>query len=232
MPESVTPQDGTLAASLAALSSPTRLALLRALRTPKRLRDIVVKLADSDGGRPLSRQAIREHLDKLADLGFVSARTASEDADAAEFVVNHQKLFAVSEEFRLLGRIRPTAEPSNPTVAAGGAGGVSLPERPSLVLVKGPEEGQVFELAGSGQRWRIGRHRDVEVPLDFDPFVSGDHAAVSRQGEHFFVADLPDSRNGTWVNFRQIPKGEARPIAHGDLIGVGRSLLLFRLGRP
>lgn len=47
------------------------------------------------------------------------------------------------------------------------------------------------------------------------------------------LEDLPGSRNGTTLNFLPLPRGGRSELHHGDLIGVGRSLRLFREGgRP
>ncbi|HWH08930.1 MAG TPA: helix-turn-helix domain-containing protein, partial [Candidatus Thermoplasmatota archaeon] len=68
-------KDAALATTLAALANPVRLAILRQLRTPRALGDIRV-LSDEPRGpgepdRPLSRQAVRQHLDRLLDIGVV-----------------------------------------------------------------------------------------------------------------------------------------------------------------
>jgi pSer/pThr/pTyr-binding forkhead associated (FHA) protein len=97
------------------------------------------------------------------------------------------------------------------------------------VLVKGLDEGRFFPLAASQRKqWTIGRRRGLEVPLDFDPFVSTENAMISSEGGGFVIEDLPDSRNGTMVNFIALAKGERRVLKGADVIGVGRSLLVFR----
>lgn len=67
----------------------------------------------------------------------------------------------------------------------------------------------------------------MAVCLDYDPYVSLENAAVARAGDGFDVSDLPQSKNGTAVNWEVLPKGGRRELRPGDLIGVGRSLLLF-----
>lgn len=221
--------DAVFAAALVSIGSEARLEILRQLRTPKPLRDIEVRAPDPDraDGRPISRQAVRVHLEKLVEIGVVTTREVDR---SVEYVLNHQRLFAIAEEFRALARLRPAPEVDAPTV--GGPSGVAgrPASGPRLVLVRGLDEGTTWSLAEgrSPRRWVVGRKRGLDVALDFDPFVSSENAVVSEEAGRFFVADLPESRNGTTLNFALLGRGERRELAAGDVIGVGRSLLLFR----
>ncbi|HUR69723.1 MAG TPA: FHA domain-containing protein [Candidatus Thermoplasmatota archaeon] len=231
-------QDDALARSLVALAHPSRLALLRQLRAPKTLREISLRPGASAGGgssagdegRSISRQAVREHLDRLMGIGVVHASEAERDyGETTEYSLNHQALYALSEEFRGLARLRPASEPVLATVARPGLAAESAPEGPCLVLVKGLDEGRSFPLvAAHKQQWTIGRRRGLDVSLDFDPFVSTENTVVSHARGAFSIEDLPDSRNGTLVNFLPLAKGERRALRSADVIGVGRSLLVFR----
>ena len=232
--EASAPQDDALSRSLNALAHPSRLALLRQLRTPKTLREIQLRAQTNDEvGRSISRQAVREHLDRLIAIGVVHAREAQRDyGETVEYSLNHQSLFAIAEEFRGLARLRPATEPVAATVERRAA--PAEPARadgPCLVLVKGLDEGRSFPLpspATGRRQWAIGRRRGLDISLDFDPFVSTENALVVWDGDRFVVQDLPDSRNGTTLNFQPLAKGETRELRLGDVIGVGRSLLLFR----
>lgn len=233
--EASAPQDDALSRSLNALAHPSRLALLRQLRTPKTLREIQLRSqAPDEAGRSISRQAVREHLDRLIAIGVVHARETQRDyGETTEYSLNHQSLFAIAEEFRGLARLRPATEPIAATVER--RPGSPEPERsdgPCLVLVKGLDEGRSFSLpapAGGGRRqWSIGRRRGLEVSLDFDPFVSTENALVVLENGRYYVQDLPDSRNGTTLNFHALSKGEKRELRVSDVIGVGRTLLMFR----
>lgn len=227
-------QDQPLADALSGLASPTRLALLRLLRTPKALREIELLSSGSGegAGRPLARQTIKEHLDKLAQIGVVLTREAQREyGPTTEYFLNHQTLFALSEEFRGLAKLRPAEEPQAVTVRAGTSPNHYAIRGPCLVLVKGLSEGVTFDLqpptAGKPE-WIVGRRRGVQVSLDFDPFVSSENSRIVLEQGTYKVEDLPDSRNGTQLNFRPVPKGIREPLRTGDLVGVGRSLLMFR----
>lgn len=223
-------KDERLADALAALANPTRLALLRKLRSPRPLGDIDLRAPGE--GRPISRQGVKEHLTRLLDAGVVQGRTANEDGRSpVEYVLNHQSLFSIAEEVRLLARNRPTVEPEVQTVrVAADEGAPGLP-RDCLVLVKGLDEGRAFDLSPArnpSRAWLVGRKRTAPVCLDFDAQVSSENALIEWDGSHHTLRDLPGSRNGTALNFAPLPKDAAVRLAHGDLVGVGRTVLLYR----
>lgn len=230
-PREDAPRDATLAEALDALGSTTRLAVLRQLRSPKTLKEIRVRVdEDSPGPGLLSRQGVKPHLERLVEIGVVVAReTEREYGHTVEYVVNHQVVYALSEAFRNLARLRPTAEPSAPTLDGAPARGGGAPKGPALVLVKGLDEGRFFSLdpPPSGTReWIIGRRLGLAVSLDFDPFVSSENTIVRWEDRAHWVMPVPSSRNGTLLNFETLAsREELRP---GDVIGVGASLLTFR----
>jgi DNA-binding transcriptional ArsR family regulator len=236
MPGAREAADDTLAAALVALGSPTRLALLRAVRAPKALREIDVRIADpaAPGAppRPLARQTVKEHLDRLLEAGLVTAREAERDyGPTVEYSLNHQELFGLAELLRELARLRPVAEPRNPTVE-----GLAPPPPfdlagPCLVLVKGLDDGRVFDLPAPAigrKEWVMGRSRGADIALDFDQFISAENTAITWEDGTYFVRDLEESRNGTTLNYQPLPKGTRRALRTGDLVGVGRALLMFR----
>jgi DNA-binding transcriptional ArsR family regulator len=229
--------DARFADALSSLGSPVRIAILRQLRVPRTLREIEVRLAPQAEGpkgraRPLARQTIREHLDRLLQIGVVATRdTERSGRPTTEYLLNHQALFALGEEFWGLAALTPEHELGGPTVPGpAGKSGFFL-DGPSLVLVRGIGEGRIFSLAalhGTPRRWIIGRSRGTDIPLDFDPYISSENAAVEWDGQHYWLRDLPESRNGTRVNFTPLPRPERRALTTGDLIGIGRTLLMFR----
>lgn len=225
------PRDARLSEVLGSLSSPVRLALLRALRTPKALREVDVGIVEGDRPpRPLARQTVREHLGKLVESGVVVTREARREyGETVEFAVNHQTVFSLSEELRDLARLRPAVEPDSPTLVGSPLQTPPAP-RPCLVLVKGVDEGLTFDLSvgpGKPREWLVGRRRGLAVSLDYDPSVSAENARIAWEDNGHVVEDLPDSRNGVRLNLRLLPKGQRARLRHGDLLGVGRSLLLY-----
>ncbi|HLE47820.1 MAG TPA: FHA domain-containing protein, partial [Candidatus Thermoplasmatota archaeon] len=101
---------------------------------------------------------------------------------------------------------------------------------PRLVLVHGLYEGKSYaldpRLAPEGE-WRIGRRRGIAVSLDYDPYISLENSVVRRTGDKLTIEDLPGSKNGTSVNWEPLAKGRAHVLKPVDVIGVGRSLLVF-----
>lgn len=225
----------TLAQYLEALASETRLQLLHALRTPRALHEIrlspSMERAGTSPDRPLTRQAVTRHLEQLEEQGLVHRVPAASRMTSDLFVLNHERLFAVVDELHGLSRLRPVstsgALAGDTLDRGGGASGGRLPEPPRLVLVYGRDEGTGFGLHGpAGTSWRIGRAEECEVRLDYDPFLSSVHATVERRPQGFVLRD-EGSRNGTAVNWVQLPKKGEHALEKGDILQLGRSLLVF-----
>lgn len=220
-----------------ALSYSTRLELLHLLRYPRELAELKVSPKQVRPGenpeRPISRQALLEHLDRLMEIGVVVAREPTNPRDARLFEVNGAQLYRILEEFRAVGTVfAGAAAGRGETAPVGSSASPRLEPGPKLVLVHGLREGQVFPLHAAtlaGERgFVIGRKDAVHVSLGYDPFVSLENSEiVVERGEHRLM-DLRSSRNGTWLNWRALEKDERAPLRSGDVIGVGRSLLVFR----
>jgi class 3 adenylate cyclase len=71
----------------------------------------------------------------------------------------------------------------------------------------------------------IGRGKDVDVSLAWDPSVSQLHAEAVSRGAHWLVGDDGVSRNGTFVNGERL--NGRRRLRDGDLVRVGRTTLAF-----
>jgi hypothetical protein len=219
--------------ALRALSAPARVLLLRELRTPKTVTEVALRLP-KDGGpaRVLARQTVKQHLDQLVAIGAVATHTVERGhGEALEYVVNHQMLFTLGDDLRTLARLRPTEVPPGLTQVSPAVPAAARPAGPRLLLVKGLDEGQAFDLrpaAKGPSSWTIGRRRGLAVPLDFDAAVSAENTRIAWDGHQHQVEDLPHSRNGTLLNFRPLEKGRLYPLERGDVIGVGRSALVFQ----
>jgi len=161
---------------------------------------------------------------------MVLERSAEGDARSTrEFIVNHQAIFALVEELKGLARLRPVVEMPTPTAEM-----TPAPQREAdgarLLLVKGLDEGLFFHVrpgSAPSNEWIIGRRRGLAVTLDFDPYVSAENAIIRWFGGRHMIRDGPESRNGTFVNLQALRPDEEHALRHGDLIGVGRSLLLY-----
>lgn len=220
-----------LARYLHALGVPARLELLRKLQIPRASGEIDVAPSRADAlgeDRAISRQAIEAHLKKLQELGLVAARSAKRDGRAVnEWFLNQSRLFVVVEELRRLSLARSPGATGTDAGSDDGPAPPSLPPGPSLLLVSGPLEGAVFPLDGNGP-WIVGRERGAAVPLLYDPFVSRENARLERASGRLVLEALAAARNGTRHNWRPLAAGERVPLAAGDVLGVGRSLLVAR----
>lgn len=233
-PDERAPNDAELSRYLAALALPNRLALLRKLQMPHALAEIELPAVrpreEFAPDRTLSRQAVHEHLAKLVEVGLVTTRSREREGRATiEYVVNQARLFIVTDELRRLSLIRSVRGASDATAAAARGDGpdVELPRGPALVLAGGPLEGRAFALEGAGP-WIVGRDAACDVPLAFDPFVSKHNARVLRERGAWSFEAAADARNPTLVNWRPVPAGARAPIEAGDLVSVGRTLLVVR----
>ncbi len=230
----------SLADFLSALAYPTRLELLRVLRFPHIASEIRIAPLRVERGenprRTASKQTIQAHLDKLVDAGLVRVESSGEEGRKRRvYSVNSQKVYAVTEDLRKVSTIyagRGAVGEATGTLVQSPPTNDPLPG-PRLVLVHGLYEGKSFPLderiAPDGA-WVIGRRRGLAISLDYDPYVSLENSVVRRQGNQLTVEDLPESKNGVTVNWEPVAKGARRVLKSADVVGVGRSLLVFSLG--
>lgn len=221
-----------LAAALTSIAYPARLEILDQVRFPRRLAEVRVtsrrESADANPDRPISKQAVHAHLDKLVESGLV--RVHEGDAGDVRYVANAARLYALVEDLRrLCWRYSARAGED----ATGTLGSQPPPERargPRLVLVHGIYEGRAYPLSvPSGGPWLIGRSLNAAMRLDYDPYVSAEHAEIFRDADGYALRDLRTGKNGTFLNWEPVPRGGEVRLAPADVVGVGRSLLSFRL---
>lgn len=219
-----------IARSLDVLANPNRLRALRQLLEPRTVGEVELEAERTGGagsaGARVSREGVRQHLSRLRELGVVRRREGP--GGAHEYLVDQGSLFALTEEIRSLGRLRPSERWLTETMHGTPPQGPSEPEGPRLVVVHGVEEGAWHPLPGDGPAWTVGRAPGCEVALPHDPYISRRNTRVERSEEGYRVRDLPDSRNGTALNWNPLPEDEPAALEHGDVVGIGRSLLLFR----
>lgn len=227
--------DRRLVAYLRSLAVPNHLPLLRILQVPRTVAEIRLVPSRRSGGlapdRAVSRQAVSAHLRSLRALGLVIARRSTRHGrPVLTYVVNHARMFALTDDLRRLALLQPVGEAGAATAIPSsddGGARVRIPSGPALVLGYGPVEAAIFPLRGDGP-WVIGRDPRSEVPLQHDPFVSLRNARLHRKDGRIWMECLPAARNGARLNWTLVKPGVALPLAAGDSIGVGRSLLFVR----
>ena len=89
-----------------------------------------------------------------------------------------------------------------------------------LLVQQGPQAGQAFALNKS--IITIGREAGNDIVLEGSQ-VSRYHTRLTLQGSVYVVEDM-GSTNGTFLNGQRVLK--PTPVAAGDLIGVGETILL------
>jgi len=92
-----------------------------------------------------------------------------------------------------------------------------------LRLSLGRNEGKEWSI--DGKETYIGRSESAQVPLFGDPNVAPLHAAITRQGMNYVLADN-GSPAGTYVNGQRISQAV---LFHGAQIQIGRFVLQFLL---
>lgn len=213
------------------LGNPVRVQILQQLTTPRQLGEIKVSPHRREQGgapqRSMSRAAVQAHLEPLREVGAVRTISGLRDGRSVVlYTVDQRQLFALTEELRDLSRMRSDGvEAPDGTVPAPPFG--EPVTGPRLVLMNGPWEGRIVPLQGSGP-WTIGRAPGSTLSLGYDPYLSTSNSEVRRDGQAFRVQDLPRARNGTSVNWAALPRGQSVRLASGDVVGAGRTLLLFR----
>ncbi len=86
---------------------------------------------------------------------------------------------------------------------------------PYAVIVEGPHHGTRFPLS-AGENL-LGRAQDCAIFLE-DQSVSRQHAIITSREDGWHIKDL-GSKNGTYVNGRQIP--DVVTLGHGDILQLG-----------
>jgi hypothetical protein len=84
---------------------------------------------------------------------------------------------------------------------------------------------RIFILGESLASVTIGRRREADISLPWDPEMSRLHAELQLRAGEWTICDDGFSQNGTWVNGMRLVG--RRRLADGDLVRVGRTMLAF-----
>ncbi len=117
---------------------------------------------------------------------------------------------------------RPTrgfSDETNSTPMVRLARGASGPKRPCLVVIAGPNLGEIFPI---DRDLVIGRELDATLRLPDDEGVSRRHARVTALAEGALITDL-GSQNGTYVDGERV---QERVLSDGQKIRVGQTTVL------
>jgi pSer/pThr/pTyr-binding forkhead associated (FHA) protein len=96
---------------------------------------------------------------------------------------------------------------------------------PFIVYLDGDGRQQLVDLGERAQALSVGRGETNDIALPWDTEVSRVHAMLEPVGGEWTLVDDGLSRNGSFVNGERVRS--RRRLADGDLLGIGRTLLVF-----
>lgn len=95
-----------------------------------------------------------------------------------------------------------------------------------LYVMGGKEEHQSFDL--EGETTYIGRAPENDIQID-DKYISRKHLKIQKKGGKYFIRDL-NTKNGTFVNGKQIRPNDQFELGEGHTIVIGMSVLCLDEG--
>lgn len=217
---------------LEAIASPSRLELLEKLRRAKPISEIELKATTGPGSanRCISREGIRHHLSKLREAGLVDVRPArTTGRHEHEYHTRSPGLYGLAESLRTMA--------SHGTHSSGAKAPITWTSgtgTPRLLVVHGAQIGARFRLGRSpstpGRGWVLGQSPKADFDLPWDPKVEEQAAEIVDSSDGYAIVDLRAATHRVSLNGRELDRGEKQGLEHGDVIGIGRSLLAFQTG--
>ena len=95
-----------------------------------------------------------------------------------------------------------------------------------LYVMGGKKEHQSFDL--KSETIYIGRDQENDIQID-DKYISRKHLKLQRKGNKYFIQDL-NTKNGTFVNGKQINPKELFELGEGHTIVIGMSVICLDEG--
>ena len=97
---------------------------------------------------------------------------------------------------------------------------------PFLVYSDADGGERIFTLAEGARNVTVGRRREADVAIPWDPELSRLHAELELRAGEWTICDDGFSQNGTWVN--GVRRAGRRRLTDGDIVRMGRTTLEFR----
>lgn len=218
-----------LVQSLKAVAYPRRLEILQSLREAKPIGEIEVSVS-TDGGRQrcLTREGVRHHLKCLSDAGLVVTERASRGRQRHLYRYRREGLYELAESLRKLAEdaqapLQPARPPTWEQPKVAGA---------SLTVVHGADIGSTLAMTGKapspGRGWILGRGPNADLSVDWDPYVDAQAAEIVEEEDGYRLLDLRAASTRVSKNGRPLDRGSQSHLEHGDVVGVGSSLFVFR----
>jgi FHA domain len=95
-----------------------------------------------------------------------------------------------------------------------------------FLVYRDEDGGQRLVALSDRSELTIGRERDCDVCIDWDPLVSGLHAELRAAGGRWLLVDDGLSRNGTYLNEQRVVG--RRRLRDLDQVRIGSVVLVFR----
>lgn len=99
-----------------------------------------------------------------------------------------------------------------------------------FLFLRPAADGPLHIISLQTERLVVGRAPGSDLPVTWDPRVSGVHAYLERRGAHWVIEDDGLSRNGTFVGGERL-HGQ-RTLRDGDIIQMGDTLIGYRDPQP
>lgn len=99
-------------------------------------------------------------------------------------------------------------------------------DKPVLIVHEGEQAGQRYTIRNN--EVIIGRGGECDIVLP-ERQVSREHIRIFREDDSYFLEDL-ESKNGTWVNAKQVKPGGIVPLRDGDEIQIALAVKLTYVG--
>ncbi|HWI06268.1 MAG TPA: FHA domain-containing protein [Solirubrobacteraceae bacterium] len=99
-------------------------------------------------------------------------------------------------------------------------------ERPFLLYRDADDAQRIHDLGEAPARLTLGRSATNDVALPWDAEVSRLHATLERVGDEWTFVDDGRSHNGSYIDGERV--AGRRRLRDGDVISVGRTMLVFR----
>ena len=96
---------------------------------------------------------------------------------------------------------------------------------PFLVFRDGDGAQLIHPLPMGTRSVTLGRRHEADLSFPWDPEMSRLHAELTLRAGEWTICDDGFSQNGTWVNGLRL--AGRRRLADGDLVGLGRTMLVF-----
>lgn len=156
-----------------------------------------------------------KHMTAFTDMDEVKRREDMGDVDFVPFTLeDYAKVLADTEEVK--GLVINIFNTENCVINREFFIDVIVPAFEKNAIMPGLEAEDGTQVAMTKIPFVIGRNEKADLTID-ENTINDVHAVILENDGHYYVEDR-NSVNGTYVNGREVPKGEKQEIVHDDVI--------------